>query len=140
MIWSSTMIFIIRDTYQSIPFNLSNYIFIHVLPLILQWATYLWPSRKWGFIINYIQYSKSAWFTQESRIKHYENIISLHLMKLWIPRIRLDVLTIHNIVSPRYRYFEAQYISLIDKSKDTNFEHELIKWTVLRSIHKLVIK
>ena len=83
---------------------------------------------------------KSNRFTQESRIKHHEKIISLRLTKLWIPRIRLDAPTIHNIVSPRYRAFEAQCISLIDKSKDTNYEHELIKRIGLRSIHKPVIK
>ncbi|KAL5564213.1 hypothetical protein UlMin_027377 [Ulmus minor] len=48
-------------------------------------------------------------------------------MKLWIPCIRLDAPTIHNIIFPRYRGFEAQCISLIDKSKDTNYRYELIK-------------
>ena len=67
------------------------------------------------------------------------NIMRISLV-FWIPCIRLDAPTIHNIVSPRYRGFEAQYISLIDKSKDTNYEHELIKRTTLRSIHKPVIK
>ena len=61
---------------------------------------------------------------QKSYIKEHENIISLRLTKLWIPRIRLNASTIHNIISPRYRGFEAQFISLIDKSKDTNNEHE----------------
>ena len=55
-------------------------------------------------------------------------------------RIRLDAPTIHNIVSPRYQDFETQCNSLIDKSKDTNYEHELIKQTRLRSMHKTVIK
>ena len=108
-----------------------------MLPLILQWATYLWPSHKWGFIINYIQYSYKHLI--HPRIPN-ENIISLRLTKLWIPHIRLDVPTIHNIVSPRYRDFEAQCISLIDKSKDTNYEYELIKGSGLRSIHKPTIK
>ena len=87
-----------------------------------------------------MQYSTSACFTQESRIKQHENIISLRLTKLWISCIQFDAPTIHNIMSPRYQGFEAQCISLIDKSKDINYEHKLIKWSGLRSIHKPVIK
>ena len=43
-------------------------------------------------------------------------------------------------MSLRNRGFEAQCVSLIDKSKDTNYGYELIKRYGLRSIHKPAIK